>query len=45
MDNVDCIGNENTLLDCPYDGVTDDCSHAKDVGIACYNESKYDTHA
>ena len=41
MDNVECVGNEDRLLDCVYDSHIDDCSHADDMGVICYNESEF----
>ena len=41
LDNVDCVGNEDSILDCPYDSGTDDCTHAQDVGVVCYNQSMF----
>ena len=41
LDNVQCAGNEISILDCPYDEGVDDCTHALDVGVVCYNESKW----
>ena len=35
MDNVDCSGMENRLVDCPFDGHTADCTHAEDAGVRC----------
>ena len=42
LTNIQCIGNESTLLDCPSDGwnmVTDDClDHSLDAGVVCNSE-------
>ncbi|XP_071829431.1 scavenger receptor cysteine-rich domain-containing protein DMBT1-like isoform X50 [Apostichopus japonicus] len=36
MDEVDCLGNENSLSECAHAGFGNhDCSHSEDVGIAC----------
>ena len=35
LDDVNCVGDEESLLDCPTAATTLDCSHAEDVHIAC----------
>jgi cysteine-rich repeat protein len=36
MDDVDCTGDEDRLVDCQYLGVgQDNCGHIEDVGIVC----------
>ena len=36
LDEVNCGGNEEGLLDCPNDGVgVSDCSPAEDAGVIC----------
>ena len=35
LDDVQCLGNESFLLDCPYDSSTIDCGHFEDAGVAC----------
>lgn len=36
LDNVDCIGNETSLLDCGHEGVSQhNCIHKEDTGIIC----------
>lgn len=36
LDNVECNGNESSLLDCTHAGVgNEDCNHHEDVGIIC----------
>ena len=36
LDELQCIGNERSLLSCTHSGVnTHDCTHAKDAGIIC----------
>ena len=39
MDNVRCTGNEQSLLDCPHDGVGEySCSRYDDiVSVVCAN--------
>lgn len=35
LDDVECGGDENRLIDCTYDRVTTDCSHGEDAGVVC----------
>jgi len=36
MDEVECVGTETDLADCPHNGfVQQDCGHHEDVSIAC----------
>ena len=36
MDDVDCVGSENRLIDCPFAGFgTNNCSHSEDAGVSC----------
>ena len=35
LDNVACVGTEDTITDCVYDADTSDCSHARDAGVTC----------
>ena len=35
LDNVECTGTEGQLIDCPYDSITNDCSHREDAGVVC----------
>ena len=36
LDNVQCVGNESRILDCPHSGVgTHNCAHSEDVGVRC----------
>jgi len=36
LDDVQCIGNETSLLDCPSRAVgTHNCAHSEDAGVRC----------
>ena len=35
MDDVACRGSESKLLDCRYDNITTDDTHAEDAGLQC----------
>ena len=36
LDDVQCLGTEPRLLDCPNPGIgINDCSHFEDVGVMC----------
>ena len=36
MDNLNCNGDEESILDCPYEGWgIHDCSHYEDAGVEC----------
>ena len=35
LDDVQCTGTELSLVDCPYDRHTGDCSHSKDASVEC----------
>ena len=35
LDNVECTGTEDRLIDCPYDPITRDCRHREDIGVVC----------
>ncbi|OCT71914.1 neurotrypsin isoform X1 [Xenopus laevis] len=40
LDDVTCMGEEFSLLDCPHSSWGQhDCSHSEDVGVQCSNES------
>ena len=42
MDNVQCTGNETSLLDCPHLTV-DDCGSYEGAGVICSNSRKLRT--
>ncbi|XP_059360802.1 deleted in malignant brain tumors 1 protein [Carassius carassius] len=35
MNNVNCFGNEATLMSCSYNATPDRCDHEKDAGVIC----------
>ena len=36
LDDVRCVGNESSLLDCPARAIySHDCSHYEDAGVRC----------
>ncbi len=36
LDNLVCINTENSLFDCPHNGVgTHNCGHSEDAGAVC----------
>ncbi|XP_077091698.1 scavenger receptor cysteine-rich domain-containing protein DMBT1-like [Siphateles boraxobius] len=34
-DDMNCFGNESSVLDCDWDNHTDACDHTKDAGVVC----------
>ena len=42
LDNVVCLGNEDSILDCRHYGVgVHNCDHSEDVNVACQGTSNY----
>ena len=38
LDDVDCLGNESSLLSCRHSGVGNhNCDHSRDAGVRCGN--------
>ena len=35
LNNVNCWGSENRLVDCPYSNDVSDCTHSEDAGVDC----------
>ena len=35
MDELDCVGTESRLTDCPHNHWQTDCSHSEDIGVNC----------
>ena len=46
LDNVDCSGVEDFLLNCSHNGigVLRSCSHSEDVGVVCYKPGTCTVH-
>ena len=41
LDNVECRGDENRLIDCTHIGLgTHNCDHSEDAGVMCRNPGK-----
>lgn len=41
LDNVACMGNESSILECAHAGVgTHNCAHSEDVGIICQRKKQ-----
>ncbi len=37
LDGVSCSGNEERLVNCPYDPNSSEDSHAEDAGVICFD--------
>ena len=35
LDNVDCSGSEQRLIECNYDYLASRCTHAQDAAVVC----------
>ena len=45
MDEVKCVGNETSILDCPYNGWgRHNCRHSQDVGVECSSDPDKGMH-
>ena len=38
LDDVECVGNESSILDCKYKIGESDCGHEEDAGVVCDGE-------
>ena len=38
LDDLDCIGTETNILQCPLSTLTGACSHAEDASVQCNTE-------
>lgn len=45
LDNIRCIGNEASILDCPASRDTGTDGHFEDAGVTCYPADGKNTHA
>lgn len=34
-DDMNCFGNESSVLDCDWHNHTDECDHTRDAGVVC----------
>ena len=39
LDNLACLGFEDSLFNCTYDSHTADCTHVEDAGLRCKRKS------
>lgn len=36
LDNIDCVGNETSIFECPHNGMGNhNCGHSEDAGAVC----------
>ena len=41
LDDVRCTGTEDSLVECPFDRSTADCTHSEDAGVRCQITREY----
>ena len=42
LNNVQCVGNEAALQDCPHDVVSSSyCDHGQDAGVVCSKSGRF----
>ena len=41
LDNVNCFGSEQRLIDCNFDYLSNRCTHAQDVSVLCQPGKMY----
>ena len=45
INNVQCVGNEATLQDCPHELISSTiCDHGQDAGVVCSKSGKFQMH-
>ena len=45
LDNVQCAGTENRLVDCPSNGIgIHNCAHSEDAGVTCLSKCVFRPH-
>ena len=46
LNNVQCLGNETSLEQCPHDGFGNhNCYHYRDIGVECIGKTFYNMHS
>ena len=38
LDDIECVGTESSLTECPRLGTTPNCQHSEDASIICLSE-------
>lgn len=41
IDDVQCTGTEDHLINCTFDNNVNDCNHGEDAGVACISGGKF----